>query len=109
MPSVQPLVSSHVSMFFAAGELQRLQHDAGVEDLQAACAALQSAGVPYTMRVQAGRSAETIAKVAQELGCDGIVMGADGQGSRAGTVFGSLAAQVQHIVNAGKSCQVIVS
>lgn len=106
--SVQPGVSSHVAMFFREGELRQIQHDAGMEDLAAAKALLEAAGVPYTASVRVGRSAETIARAARELDCDRIVMGQAGKPSAAGKLFGSLAEQVRQITS-GASCQVIGS
>lgn len=106
--SVQPLVSSHVAMFFGEGELQQTQLDAGAEDLAPARALLDASGVPYTATVKIGRSAETIARTARELGCDRIVMGRDDQGL-AGKIFGSLAHQVRHLLSGATDCQVIGS
>jgi len=106
--SVQPLVSSHVSMFFGEGELQQTQLEAGAEDLAPARALLDTAGVSYTATVKIGRSAETIARVARELRCDRIVMGREDQGL-AGKIFGSLAQQVRHLLSGANDCQVIGS
>lgn len=105
---VQPRVSGHVAMFFGQRELQQLQHDAGAEDLQFARSLLDAARVPYTATVMVGRSAETIAAAARDLGCDRILFGDEGP-SLAGKVFGSLAQQVRHILGAGGEFQVIGS
>jgi nucleotide-binding universal stress UspA family protein len=107
--SVQPGVSSHVSMFFGKGELHQIQHETGMEELAPAQALLNAAGVPHTAGVMVGRSAETIARAARELGCDRIVMGSEKNGSLGGTMFGSLAEQVRHIVSGASDCQVIGS
>ena len=104
--AVQPRVNGHVAAFFGTHELLQLQQDAGDEDLAPARALLDAAGVPYTASVMVGRSAETIAHAATELGCDRIVMG-DAVGGVAQKVFGSLAAQVRHMVSGG--CVVIGS
>ncbi len=103
--SVQPRVSSHVAMFFPAGELHRTQEAAGLEELKPAQVLLAQAGVPCTSSVRVGRRAETIARVARELGCDAIVVGQDSQ-SLAGRMLGSVANQVRELVGAS-SCQVI--
>lgn len=97
---VQPRVSSHVAMFFGTRELQQLQQAAGTEDLQFAQGLLDAAAVPCTSTVLVGRSAETIARAARDLGCDRIVFGQEGP-SLASRVFGSLAQQVRHLVDAG--------
>lgn len=104
--SVQLAVSNHVAMFFGPGELEQLQRTAGAEDLEPYCAQLDAAGVPYTSSVRIGRSAETIAQVAQEMQCDRILMGREGQVSLAGKVFGSLAQQVRQLVAGSGNCQV---
>ena len=94
---VQPRLTSHVAMFFGRQELHDLQHQAGAEDLRFAQALLDTAGVPYASTVLVGRSAETIAQAARDLGCDRIVFGSEG-GSLASKVFGSLAQQVRHLL-----------
>jgi nucleotide-binding universal stress UspA family protein len=107
--NVQPAVSSHVAMFFCKGELHQIQHEAGEEELAPAQALLKAAGVPHTASVMVGRSAETIARAAQELGCDRIVMGPENSGSLGSKMFGSLAEQVRHIVSGASDCRVIGS
>ncbi|MBT2322013.1 universal stress protein [Variovorax paradoxus] len=105
---VQPKVSGHVAMLFAAGELLDLQLSAGAEDLQYAQKLLDLAGVPYTSTVLVGRSAETIAMAARDYSCDRIVFGRD-EPSLAGAIFGSLAQQVRQHLGASGDPQVISS
>jgi len=107
--SVQAPVSRHVAMFFGSDELHQLQCNAGAEDLAAAQAQLAAAGVPFSSTVRIGRSAETIARTARELGCDRILMGQDMTGSLADRMFGSLPHQVRQIVSGSGDCQVIGS
>lgn len=104
--SVQPLVSSHVAMFFGEGELPRLQQAAGNEELAAARGQLMAAGVPCETHVRVGRRAETIVRAARELGCTSIVMAPEAAAERSG-LFGSVATQVRHLVGARADCQVI--
>ena len=106
--NVQYPVTSHVAMFFAAEELHRLQESTGAELVGPAQAMLALHGVPCSTHVRVGRSAETIAQAARELGCDSIVMGqAPGMASLAGKVFGTLAQQVRQLVEPSGRCQVI--
>ncbi len=105
--SVQPLLSGHVGAFFGAGELHEIQQEAGAADLAPAQALLERSNVAFTSCVRIGRSAETIAAVARELGCDRIVLGQDARPSLAGKVFGSLAQQVRHLVSVRGDCHVI--
>ena len=108
--SVQPAVSGHVAMFFGEGELHQLQHGAGAEDLAPAQTLLKTSGVPFSSVVRVGRSAETIASTARELGCDRIVLGPEGDAGFGSKIFGSLAQQVRQLVGAGSGdCQVIGS
>lgn len=104
---VQPRVTGHVAMFFGASELRQLQQEEGAEDLKYARSLLEAAGVPYTSAVVIGRSAQTIARIAREQGCDGILFGEEGTGL-AGKVFGTLAQQVRQLLGGGE-CQVIGS
>lgn len=103
---VQPKVSGHVAMFFGSSELRDLQQSAGAEDMLAAQAQLDAAGVPCISTVMVGRSAPTIVAAAHEYGCDRIVFGPD-HASVAGSVFGSLAQQVRHILGTRAEAQVI--
>lgn len=106
--NVQHAVNGHVAMFFGERELQELHQAAGAEDLAPAEALLRASQVPCTSRVRVGRSAETIARTARELGCDRIVLGREGSGATlAGKVFGSLAQQVRQLLGGGADCQVI--
>jgi nucleotide-binding universal stress UspA family protein len=103
---VEPQVSGHVAMFFAAGELSELQQAAGAENLRSAQAQLDAAGVPYESLVRVGRSAPTIVATAQECGCDCILFGPD-QPRRASRIFGSLAEQVRQMLGTAGQAQVI--
>jgi nucleotide-binding universal stress UspA family protein len=104
--NVQPKVNGHVAMYFGREELQAIQEKAGREALRPAQALLDIAGVGYTSRIEIGRSAETIARLAQELHCMRVVFG-----SSAGTlnVFGNLAQQVRHLLDGTGGCEVIES
>jgi nucleotide-binding universal stress UspA family protein len=105
--SVQPAVNGHVASYFQPSELERLQLDAGAEELAPAQSLLEAAGVRYRTVVRIGRRAETIARTAQELGCDRIVMDAPSASGGGDRWFGSLAHQVNHILAGVRGCQVI--
>jgi nucleotide-binding universal stress UspA family protein len=102
--SVQPLVSPLVASYFGHAELERLQQDAGLEELAPARAIVEAAGVWHRTVVRVGRRAETIANTARELGCDRIILGAAGGG-----VFGSMAQQVGHLLAGSRRCRIIVA
>ena len=107
--SVQPSVSGHVAMYFQGAELKQIQRAAGAEELAPAQAMMEAAGVRCTTRVSIGRRAETIARAADELGCDRIMVAGDRDRSVAGKLLGSLAQQVRHLVGGQGGCQVIGS
>lgn len=58
---------------------------------------LREAGMPYEREVRAGDPPLAIAIRAEELGCDGIVMGTSGAGAMANLTFGSVAMKVVHL------------
>lgn len=103
--NVQIPVSGHVAMFFDIDALHANQRECGKEELAPAQARLAAAGIPCKTHVSIGRSAESIARSARQLGCDRILMGqGHGFGDR---LFGTLAGQVRHLVGAsGIHCTV---
>jgi nucleotide-binding universal stress UspA family protein len=106
--NVQPAVSGHVAMFFDDTELHELQQAAGEEVLAPVRAQLGNLRVPCSSSVRIGRCAETIARTAQERGCDRIVLGHERTAARlASKVFGSVAEQVRQLLRGGRDCQVI--
>ena len=105
--NVQPLVNGHVAMFFDSDELDELRLRAGEEDLAPARALLDAHNMSFKSTVKIGRSAETIASTARELGCDSIVMGDDRSSRLATRMFGSLAQQVRQLLGVSSNCQVI--
>lgn len=105
--SVQPEINGHVAMHLRSHEMQALQQAAGAEDLAPAQAVLEHSHVPCTTSVRVGRSADTIARTARELGCDRIVLGPEGPDSPVDSMLGSLAQQLRELVSAGTHCRVI--
>lgn len=58
---------------------------------------LDAAGCFHTTHIHVGQPAEVIARVADELACNMIVMGSHGRGAVAGLVMGSVANRVLHL------------
>ncbi|PKO36659.1 MAG: universal stress protein [Betaproteobacteria bacterium HGW-Betaproteobacteria-6] len=58
---------------------------------------LDAAGRFHTTHIHVGQPAEVIARLADELACDLIIMGAHGLGALAGLVMGSVATRVLHL------------
>ena len=59
--------------------------------------AAMEAGVAYTSEILIGNAAEKIVKRAEELGCDGIVIGTQGRGAIGSLLMGSVAMKVVHL------------
>jgi nucleotide-binding universal stress UspA family protein len=72
---------------------ETLMH-AGLADTESARRILDDAGVPYQLRLAAGNPADTIVADARKQGMAEIVMGADGAGSVACALLGSVALEV---------------
>ncbi|MEY3200531.1 MAG: hypothetical protein RIR70_81 [Pseudomonadota bacterium] len=74
--------------------LSRYYREEGQAQLAPAEALLDEAGYAYTPHIHAGDAADTIVRVATELGCDLIAMGTHGHGVAAGAMLGSVCAKV---------------
>lgn len=107
--SVQARVNGHVASYFGADELHHLQQKMGREDLAGARAMLDAAQVPYTTSIATGRRADTIALTAREYGCRRVLLGAPPESDVVGTMFGSLADQLRHMIRASGGFEVIGS
>ena len=67
------------------------------EVLRPAEALLREAGVPHRCEILVGPIGETISRRAEELGCDGIVMGTRGMGAIKNLLLGSVSGKVIHL------------
>ncbi len=65
---------------------------------------LDAAGRFHTSHIHVGQPAEVISRMADELACDLVIMGAHGRGVVAGMVMGSVATRVLHLA----SCPVLL-
>lgn len=72
--------------------------------MQPALHALNEAGIPNRAHVRFGDTAETIAALAEELGCDTIVMGTHGRSALAGLALGSVTSRVIHLAKTPVLC-----
>lgn len=71
--------------------------EAGEREAAQARRLLDEAGIPYEFTIQFGKPAEVIARVAQDQGCTGIVMGTRGLGDVESVFLGSTAFKVVHL------------
>lgn len=92
-----PIIYGEIEVYLSqqkAGELQR-QHSEDV--LKPAIEKAKTAGVSFTSQVLIGDIPESIVSCAENLGCDGIVMGTRGMGAIGNLVMGSVATKVIHL------------
>lgn len=96
--SVQPPGNDWmVRRMLKADELADMEREWAEASLGPARDILRSAGVACTEHVVQGEVAQTIARLAKELGCDQIVMGTRGQSALSGLLLGSVASKVLHL------------
>ena len=76
--------------------LENHYREEGKEALKSAEALLAAAALPFTRHIHVGPIAETIVKIANELGCELICMGTHGHGEVASALLGSVANKVLH-------------
>lgn len=66
--------------------------------------ALEEAQIAHQMHVRFGNTAETLVALAEELGCDHIVMGTRGLGGVSGILLGSVTREVLHLASIPVVC-----
>ena len=72
---VRTPLSQHIARFLSAGTRRNFHYDEATKAMAPARALLKQHGVPFTSHVELGDKAETITRVAGELGAAQIVMG----------------------------------
>ena len=96
--NVQPLGDDWmVRRMLKPEELVKLEQTWGEAAIAPARAILQEAGVACADHMVQGEVAQTIARLAQELACDQIVMGTQGRSALADVFLGSVAIKVLHL------------
>ena len=85
--------------FLKKEEVEAMEESRGGDALQSARALLDAAKANYVPQVVIGPVAETIARIALEQNCDGIVMGTRGLGAAASVLLGSVASKVIHLAD----------
>ena len=89
--NVQRPVSGDVTTFVSGETIDDYYRERSEKAFVPARALLQAAGLAYQEHRHVGVPGETIAKWAQDLDCDLIVMGTRGLGSHTGALLGSVA------------------
>jgi nucleotide-binding universal stress UspA family protein len=88
-----------VSIYATHDKLEELQREHSNAILADGEALLKEAGVPYSTEVLTGRVAQAIARRADELGCNMIVMGTRGMSAIGSLVMGSVSMKVVHFAH----------
>lgn len=92
--NVQAPFSADVSRFVSSEQTAAFHREESEKAMQPACALLNAAGAKYTCHLEVGHVAETIVALADQLGCDQIVMGTHGRGALREFLMGSITLKV---------------
>ncbi len=93
----EAIVFGDVAVYITKEKIADLQRKQAEGPLSEAVQAVEAAGVKHTKEILVGPIAQKIAARADELGCDGIVMGTRGMSALGGLVLGSVATKVVHL------------
>jgi nucleotide-binding universal stress UspA family protein len=92
-----PIVYGEISVYVSEEKAREMQRRHSEEILRPAVEMAKAAGVAATSAILIGNVASSIAKEAEDGGCDGIVMGTRGLGAMGSLMLGSVAAKVVHL------------
>ena len=94
--NVQPALPTEVGQFVARDSIHDFHHEQSGDALRLAAEGLAAAGIPFTVHEEVGSTAERIAALATQLGCDHIVMGTHGRSALTEFLVGSTTLKVLH-------------
>lgn len=93
----EPVIYGEIQVYVSREKMEELQRKHSADILQPAIDAAQAAGVSYSSEILVGDPAPMIVKRAEELNCDGIVMGTRGMSAIGNLLMGSVATKVVHL------------
>lgn len=93
----EPVIYGEIQVYVSRERMEELQYKHSEDILRPAEEAVKIAGVSYTSEILVGDIAPMIVKRADELNCDGIIMGTRGMGVIGNLVMGSVATKVVHL------------
>lgn len=95
----RPIMAGEISSLVSKAMIDAMRREQSDEILRGARERLDRAGLPCVVHIDRGDTAQTIARVAREAGCEGIVMGTRGMGAIGNLVLGSVATKVIHLAS----------
>ncbi|HMA30856.1 MAG TPA: universal stress protein [Casimicrobiaceae bacterium] len=95
--NVQPEIVDWQTHGLARESMLAHRNQLGAQASASAQKRLEAAGIPFRLRIELGDPARTIASIAADERCDGIVMGTRGAGAIPGLILGSVATKVVHL------------
>jgi nucleotide-binding universal stress UspA family protein len=95
----EPRIYGEIAVYVPEATMAELQRRHSEAIVAVAEKPLREAGVPFTTEVLVGPVAPAIARRADELGCDGIVMGTSGMTALGNLLMGSVATKVLHLAH----------
>ena len=93
----EPVIYGEIQVYVSREKMEELQRAHSMDILQPAINAARAAGMSHTSEKLVGDTAALIVKRAEELNCDGIVMGTRGMGTIGNLVMGSATTKVVHL------------
>lgn len=94
--NVQASVTGDVRQFVSSSDIRDYRREQSDQALRPARVLLDQAGIPYEAHVEVGHAADCIARSAETLGCDHIVMGTHGRSALADLLVSSTTLKVLH-------------
>ena len=95
----EPVLYGEIAVYVTRERMAELQRLHSADILRPAEELAKKAGVTFTTEILVGDIAPMLAKRAEELGCDEIIMGTRGMGAIGNLVMGSVATKVVHLAS----------
>jgi nucleotide-binding universal stress UspA family protein len=95
----EPIMYGEILVYVSQEKMHELQKAHSMDLLRPAVQAAEQAQIRHTSEIVEGEIAPTIVKRANELRCEGIVMGTRGMTAISNLVIGSVATKVIHLTN----------
>jgi nucleotide-binding universal stress UspA family protein len=92
-----PLIYGEIAMYLPEEKAREMLREHSEDILRPAIEKAKAAGVTFTSQVLIGDIAKSIVSCAENLACDGIVMGTRGMSAVGNLVMGSVATKVTHL------------